>query len=474
VHPRIEELTVKFLENSLTDGEGTELVSAIESQTEVAAYVYDHWLMDRALEFTHTAAPPIESVRNAVFYRLAAEAKPEAARFRKTVEGRIASLSGDPGSASQSRRTAWRRWALAAGGIAAAACLMLSFIHSFPTSPGTPMDPAHPGDLANEELAMLIHCSGATVLRNNRNVAVTEGMALFKDDTVSTTTERSTIKLADGIFEMNKNSSAMLRNKSDVSIFSGNVYFEVAKHNSKAPFIVSTQLVKVTVVGTAFEVSAFNEKTVVSVLEGKVQLESNGATEFVDRGFTCGVHGASVEKPSKIDLAEIASWRNPDRNNALVVGPNLLVNGDFEQQGEQWKFLDFPKNSTVERSYDVDKHSGERALCLKYTHAAHGLEVSQICPVEADQEYALEAWVKAQSADVKVSVQWLVSQRQPRIAETTLRAAGEAGWEHLSQTLKAPATARLANFRIFFSALPGSKQGSAIIDSCKLYLFKTK
>lgn len=55
----------------------------------------------------------------------------------------------------------------------------------------------------------------------------------------------------------------------------GEVYFEVAKNKEK-PFIVTANGVDIRVLGTSFNVSAYRDKVVTTLVEGKVQLEKEG------------------------------------------------------------------------------------------------------------------------------------------------------------------------------------------------------
>lgn len=55
----------------------------------------------------------------------------------------------------------------------------------------------------------------------------------------------------------------------------GEVYFEVAKNKEK-PFVVAVNGVDIRVLGTSFNVSAYRDKVVTTLVEGKVQLEKEG------------------------------------------------------------------------------------------------------------------------------------------------------------------------------------------------------
>lgn len=65
----------------------------------------------------------------------------------------------------------------------------------------------------------------------------------------------------------------------------GEGYFEVERDEAR-PFVVTTEAVTVTVLGTAFEVSAFDTSSsvLVRVRHGKVRVEAEGDTVFLDAG----------------------------------------------------------------------------------------------------------------------------------------------------------------------------------------------
>ena len=98
---------------------------------------------------------------------------------------------------------------------------------------------------------------------------------------------KSTIHLSDGsTIYLNAESSISYPQKFSDTLrvvdLKGEAFFEVS-HDDKKPFIVRTGEVDVSVLGTSFNVRAFEEmnKTVVSLSTGKVELESHSAnTDF--------------------------------------------------------------------------------------------------------------------------------------------------------------------------------------------------
>jgi len=95
----------------------------------------------------------------------------------------------------------------------------------------------------------------------------------------------------------------------------GEAYFEVA-HQPKQPFIVSSQGLATTVLGTHFNISAYlgDEKHAITLYEGKVQLEVEDAPEK-SIFLTPGKKATFLTNNQKISVSEAnyvrpAEWRN--------------------------------------------------------------------------------------------------------------------------------------------------------------------
>jgi ferric-dicitrate binding protein FerR (iron transport regulator) len=89
----------------------------------------------------------------------------------------------------------------------------------------------------------------------------------------------------------------------------GEAYFEVA-HNSAMPFIVSNGTTGITVLGTRFNVKAYDdEETRITLLEGSVKVDVPGAQRLLKPGQQAKV-GSSLEVVSNADLEEVMAWKN--------------------------------------------------------------------------------------------------------------------------------------------------------------------
>lgn len=91
--------------------------------------------------------------------------------------------------------------------------------------------------------------------------------------------DRSTVVLSPG-----SHANVRMRDERRITLH-GEGYFEVERDEAR-PFVVATEAVTVTVLGTAFEVSAFDTSTsvLVRVRHGKVRVEAEGDTVYLEAG----------------------------------------------------------------------------------------------------------------------------------------------------------------------------------------------
>ncbi|TDQ79302.1 FecR family protein [Sphingobacterium yanglingense] len=95
-------------------------------------------------------------------------------------------------------------------------------------------------------------------------------------------------------------------------MLSGEAYFEVA-HNPKQPFIVETARQHLSVLGTVFNINAYEEEeqTTTTLLEGKVALQSRAKMEksvFLDPGKQ-SILLADEFKVTAVDKQEAVAWK---------------------------------------------------------------------------------------------------------------------------------------------------------------------
>ena len=148
------------------------------------------------------------------------------------------------------------------------------------------------------------------------------------------------LSLADGsLVWLNASSSITYPNyfkdsERKVSI-TGEVYFEVAK-NAQKPFYVNYNDLFVKVLGTHFNVNAYptNQNTIVSLLEGSIQVLKNGDSKMIKPGQQAIVSKNLIGIQDVSEIEEIIAWKN---GYFFFSGTNLK---EIMQQ--------------VERSYNVD------------------------------------------------------------------------------------------------------------------------
>ena len=87
----------------------------------------------------------------------------------------------------------------------------------------------------------------------------------------------------------------------------GEVYFEVAKNREK-PFIVTVNGVDIRVLGTSFNVSAYQEEVVTTLVEGKVQLK-RGDEQVVLSPNQQAICSDDKFKVKKVDARNYVLWK---------------------------------------------------------------------------------------------------------------------------------------------------------------------
>lgn len=132
---------------------------------------------------------------------------------------------------------------------------------------------------------------------------------------------RHGVTLSDGtVVQLNSGSTLIFPAKFSGSkrevYLKGEGYFEVAK-NAKSPFVVNTKFINVKVLGTHFNISAYeNELTASAVLvEGSVEIAENklftGAPSIIKPGQGCFFSGRSKGLTIEdVDVNEFISWKD--------------------------------------------------------------------------------------------------------------------------------------------------------------------
>ena len=91
----------------------------------------------------------------------------------------------------------------------------------------------------------------------------------------------------------------------------GEAYFEVT-HNAAMPFIVSKGKTDVKVLGTHFNVSAYDDEQSldVTLLEGSVKVSNGNENVFISPGQQADIRDSRLTVHSDADIEEVMAWKN--------------------------------------------------------------------------------------------------------------------------------------------------------------------
>jgi transmembrane sensor len=91
----------------------------------------------------------------------------------------------------------------------------------------------------------------------------------------------------------------------------GEAYFEVA-HNAQMPFKVSSKGQTVEVLGTHFDIMAYDDDIIMktTLLEGSVKISNNGRSLILIPGEQAQVSDAGTKVTNEIDLEDVMAWKN--------------------------------------------------------------------------------------------------------------------------------------------------------------------
>jgi transmembrane sensor len=139
---------------------------------------------------------------------------------------------------------------------------------------------------------------------------------------------------------------AFTGNERQVEI-TGEAYFEVT-HNEKKPFIVKKNETEVQVLGTHFNVNAFDDESAINItlLQGSVKVSKGNNKQLLHPGEQAQV--SSLIKINKtIDTADVMSWKN---------GRFLFSNADIKtimRQMSRWYDVEVTYQDDIPDTYTV-------------------------------------------------------------------------------------------------------------------------
>ena len=125
----------------------------------------------------------------------------------------------------------------------------------------------------------------------------------------------------------------------------GEAYFQVAK-DMKKPFIVETAGGNIKVPGTHFNISAYDDKPVTTLEEGKVLIYREQLEEVLSPGMRAEIVGNRIDV-RKADLQKELAWKN---NSFYFKGDNIVK---IAKQLQTWYDLDitFSKGVSFSQTY---------------------------------------------------------------------------------------------------------------------------
>ncbi|QPQ52044.1 FecR family protein [Chryseobacterium indologenes] len=184
------------------------------------------------------------------------------------------------------------------------------------------------------------------------------------------------ITLADGSkVWLNSNSSLeypvkFSNNNREVRL-NGEAYFEV-HHDPKHPFLVNTTLQEVKVLGTTFNIRAYEDKQYTTLVQGSVEIKSNGST------FTRKLkpnEQAIIDHYSlsikNVDALDFIGWKE-----GLINSGNISL-VELSKEVERWYDVDFkfPQNFKNSESADLSINKNENlSTVLKVIDKTYGVK----------------------------------------------------------------------------------------------------
>lgn len=128
---------------------------------------------------------------------------------------------------------------------------------------------------------------------------------------------------------------------------SGEVYFEV-KPNVRKPFIVSTPEMDIKVLGTSFNVSAYEDQASkkVSLVEGEVQVNTSFSRSKLQPGQQASIGNMQMEVED-FDVESVIAWKNDCfifKNKNIKEIMSVLARwygAEIEYKGEGWEELNY-------------------------------------------------------------------------------------------------------------------------------------
>ena len=141
----------------------------------------------------------------------------------------------------------------------------------------------------------------------------------------------------------------------------GEAYFEVEKGPS--PFIISTDLAKVTVLGTKFNVRSREDGFEIGVNEGEVKIENKTKSIDLKKGEQVDI---SIDQPKIISVSKVSNFYPGWKNNKLICDNSSLekICKELERRYDiKIQFQDnLQKNATISGIIDLSPNNLDSVL----------------------------------------------------------------------------------------------------------------
>ncbi|ERJ59896.1 FecR family protein [Sphingobacterium paucimobilis] len=134
----------------------------------------------------------------------------------------------------------------------------------------------------------------------------------------------------------------------------GEVYFEVSKDENK-PFIVQAKGFDIQVLGTSFNLSAYDDIASVALIEGSVEIKTPSVNSKIKPGQKAKIHPGDIAI-SPFDIETEIAWKDnyfifKDRNiKEIMASLARWYNAEIDYVGRDWE----DKNYTIRMSRNQD------------------------------------------------------------------------------------------------------------------------
>lgn len=154
---------------------------------------------------------------------------------------------------------------------------------------------------------------------------------------------------------------------------SGEAYFEVY-HDPKHPFLVNTDIQQIKVLGTRFNIRAYDDKQYTTLVQGSVEVKANGSTSTMrmkpNEQAIIHNHSFSIQK---VDALDFVAWRE-----GLIISGSITI-FDLSKEIERWWDVDIkfqPNFKNTERAYLTISKDEKLSSVLKVIEKTYGVNAA--------------------------------------------------------------------------------------------------